>query len=100
MKSKGSKDMKDSVLIDDMYHCIICDSDQVQRHHVFYGKNRKNSDEDGFWVPLCMRHHTGTKYGVHHNKGFDLILKVSAQKIYEETHTREEFIRRYGKSYL
>lgn len=91
--------MKDSVLIDDQYHCLICGSEYVHRHHVFAGKNRKNSDADGFWVPLCMDHHTGRR-GVHSRPEFDQILKEHAQRVFEQTNTREAFIRRYGRSYL
>lgn len=91
--------MKNSVLTDDMEHCLICGSERVQIHHVFRGKNRKNADEDGYVVPLCMDHHTGQN-GVHRNLEFDQILKEHAQRHFEETHDRQAFIRRYGRSYL
>ena len=91
--------MRNSVLIDDMYHCIICGRSPVQRHHVFGGSLRKLADEDGYWVPLCMEHHTGSK-GVHHDREFSESLKESAQLHFEQTHTREAFIRRYIRSYL
>ena len=92
--------MRNSVLIDDQDHCIICGSDMINRHHVFHGTaNRKLADEDGYWVPLCQKHHTG-RNGVHFNPSLDRALKQAAQKHYEETNTREAFIRRYGKSYL
>lgn len=93
--------MRDSVLTQDMEHCIICGRNPVHRHHIFYGSaNRKLSDEDGYWVPLCMGHHETYPEAVHRNHFFDLILKETAQRHYEQTHTREQFIARYGKSYL
>ena len=92
--------MRDSVLIDDQEHCIICGREQVQRHHIFFGSaNRRLADQDGYWVPLCQRHHTG-RDGVHFNRELDLTLKRSAQEHYERTHTREQFIERYGRSYI
>ena len=92
--------MKSSVLVEDQDHCIICGKDVIHRHHVFFGSsNRKNADEDGYWVPLCQPHHTG-KHGVHFYSPLDLKLKRYAQEHFEQTQTREAFIRRYGKSYL
>lgn len=92
--------MRDSVLTNDQDHCLICGYEQIQRHHVFHGtSNRKLADEDGYWVPLCHRHHTG-RDGVHSSRFFDMVLKQTAQRHYEETHTREQFIQRYGRSYL
>ena len=37
---------------------------------------------------------------VHYNRDMDLELKRIYQKEYEKNHTREEFIRLIGKSYL
>lgn len=92
--------MKDSVLVNDQEHCIVCGREYINRHHVFFGTaNRQLADQDGYWVPLCQPHHTG-RNGVHFDKSFDLSLKRTAQRRYEETHTREQFIERYGKSYL
>ena len=91
--------MKDSVLVSDQEHCIICGKEVINRHHVFRGPNRKFADEDGYWVPLCQPHHTG-KHGVHFYRPLDLKLKRMAQEHFEETHTRQQFIKRYGKSYL
>lgn len=91
--------MRDSIFTRDYDHCALCGRSPAQRHHVLYGKNRKNADEDGFWLPLCMDHHTGPK-GVHNNKEMDLTFKRVAQSHWELTKDREAFIRRYGRSYL
>ena len=52
-------------------------------------------------VWLTYLEHRGT-YGVHGKYGheLDLRLKQECQKEYEKNHTREEFIRLIGKSYL
>lgn len=67
----------------------------------FFGKNRKNSDKNGFTVWLCEAHHRGT-YGVHGKLGeyLDLKLKRECQAKFEETHSHEEFMQIIGKNYL
>ena len=81
--------------------CFVCRTTQdLQLHHVLYGtSNRKQADKYGLTVWLCLRHHTGDR-GVHFDKGLDLKLKEMAQAKFEETHTREEFIRIFGRNYL
>lgn len=69
---------------------------------VFYGTaNRRLSDEDGCVVYLCQFHHTGAA-GVHFNKKIDLALKAKCQLQWQKHYnkTTEDFIRRYGRSYL
>lgn len=71
-------------------------------HHIFKGPNRKLADEDGCWVYLCFTHHTGDE-GVHTSKykWLDDQLKMKAQAAWEERYgSREDFRKRYGKSYL
>ena len=88
-------------MTDDLEHCFVCGCEPTQIHHVFFGRNRKNSDADGFVVGLCMDHHTGSRNGVHgQNTALRLALMRAGQVVYEKNHTREEFIERYGKSYL
>lgn len=89
-----------SVFTDDLEHCIVTGRQPVHVHHIFFGKNRKISEEDGFVIPLVIELHTGSNEAIHFNKEFDLEWKRKAQRYYERTHSREEFIKRYGKSYL
>lgn len=81
--------------------CFVCHSPYVELHHVFEGVGRrKHSDEDGCVVYLCPEHHRGNR-GVHHNRQLDLILKQTFQERWEEVYgTREEFIKRFTRSYL
>ena len=44
--------------------------------------------------------HNGAPYGVHFNNDLDLRLKRECQEKFEETHTRQEFIKLIGKNYL
>lgn len=73
----------------------------LEEHHIFFGiKNRQMSEKYGLKVHLCQYHHRDSKEGVHFKHEFDLELKRKAQKIFEEKHSREEFINIFGKNYL
>lgn len=86
-------------MIQDRRECFVCGRwTGLEEHHIFFGRNRKNSDEDGLTCWLCYEHHRGPQ-GVHHNRALDLRLKRIGQFIYEQSHTREEFMRRYGRNY-
>lgn len=82
--------------------CLVCkDISNLHCHHVFYGTaNRKNSDKYGLTVWLCYRHHNGSNYSVHFNKTLDIKVKQLAQEAFEKNHTRAEFMRIFGKSWL
>jgi len=74
----------------------------LQVHHIYFGRNRQISDRNGFWVWLLPYWHTGSMYGVHGKYGadLDLELKQDCQRKFEETHTREEFMKLIGRNYL
>ena len=73
----------------------------LHKHHLFYGtSNRKNSEKYGLWVYLTPELHNTTNNGVHFNKELDLLCKRAGQNAFEETHTREEFIKIFGRNYL
>lgn len=81
--------------------CIICGSPYVEHHHVFFGTaNRKVSDKYGYVVELCHYHHNEPPMGVHFNKEFDLMLKQQCQRDFEKNHTRAQFIKEFGRSWL
>lgn len=87
-----------------MKNCYVCGTPyNVEIHHVFYGRNRKNADKDGCIVPLCMYHHKGL-YGVHGKKGdqLDTKLKQECEKKWLEYNnaTIEDFLKRYRINYL
>lgn len=94
--------MAKSIIQRDMESCYICGTTQnLHLHHVIYGTaNRKNSDEYGLTVRLCMEHHTGPQ-GAHANRALDLFLKRNAQQCFEEqVGSREEFMKIFGKNWL
>ncbi len=61
-------------------------------HEVYGGSNRKRSIENSFVKMLCRECHSNEKILKQ--------LKIDTQKEFEKTHTREEFIKKVGKSYL
>ena len=94
--------MKKSI-ISSKRECYICgNTDEMHRHHVFYGTaNRAVSEKYGCWVYLCAHHHNGGGYSVHQSRVLDEWLKRLTQRKWEELYgDREAFIRAFGRSYL
>ena len=97
------KKMSNSI-IQNTKECYVCHTTMnLHYHHIWFGKNRKHSDEDGLTVYLCREHHEGTK-GVHGKEGHELDLKlktIAEQRWLEEYNkTKDDFIKRYGKNIL
>lgn len=87
-------------IIQSVKQCWVCHARYpLHKHHIYGGRNRQVSEENGFTVYLCFDHHTG-KHGVHNLPYADLMLKRTCQAAYEQDHTRDEFIELIGKSYL
>ena len=84
------------------YICMIRDDDYSEKgyletHHVIFGQGRRDKSEaDGLTVRLCKEHHEE----VHRNADSRQRLSAIAQKAYERTHTREEWMARYKRSYI
>jgi len=94
--------MRKPSILQDTKECYVTSrTDNLNCHHIYFGKNRKISDENGFWVWLTAEYHNqNSKIDVHHNKKLDFKLKRECQAKYEETHSREDFIKLIGKNYL
>lgn len=100
MKQKSSKLRKlernrYSILTDDLEHCFICGTIPVDIHEIYGGANRRVSMVNGFCLPLCRYHH---KIATNSNT-MALWLKEICQQKFEETHSREEFMKLIGKNY-
>lgn len=88
-------------ILNNLDKCYFCNKPTEHIHEVFYGTaNRKISIKNGFCVGLCSQHHNMSNNSVHHNREMDIYLKQIYQKAYEKEHTREEFIKLIGRSYL
>lgn len=94
--------MADSILQPGAKECYITGSTSgLHKHHIYFGNPlRRISEENGFWVWLRADWHNMADYGVHFNKELNLKLKRECQEKFEETHSREEFMRLIGKNYL
>lgn len=87
-------------IIQSKKQCYICGkSTFLHDHHIFEGSRRQKSEEYGLKVWLCVFHHTGQD-GAHNASWMRDRLHKIGQRKFEETHTREEFIKIFGKSYL
>ena len=90
-----------SIFTDDLTVCYFTGKPNPHVHHCFFGSARKHAEEDGFIIPLAPELHNMSDQGVHFNREFDLVLKRQCQEYYEENiGTREQWISRYGKSFL
>ena len=90
-------------LISDEKRCIVCgDTMVIHKHHIYEGHGRRRkSEQDGCWCYLCGWHHNLSNQGIHYCKGLDLDVKKMCQEKWEEKNgSREDFIKRFGKSYL
>ena len=93
--------MRKSILTDDLEHSFLSGLPAECIHHCFGGTGRRKiSEREGFIVPLTNAEHNMSDKAVHFNKELDLWLKRKCQAKYEETHTRKQFIRLIGRSYL
>lgn len=72
----------------------------LHKHHVFGGPNRNASEQEGFYCWLCLEHHVLGPEAVHNNISMMRLLQRDAQRKYEETHTREEFMAIIGRNFL
>ena len=95
---------KKSILQGDTKECYITGSTyNLHKHHIYFGNPlRRISEENGFWVYLMGELHNPSNEGVHGKNGhaLDLKLKQDCQRKYEETHSREEFIKLIGMNFL
>lgn len=82
--------------------CYVCGTTyNLHEHHIFFGTaNRKQSEKHGFKVFLCGIHHNLSNEGVHFDHELDLRIKRDCQRVFEKTHSREEFMKIIGKNYL
>ena len=74
--------------------CEYCHKkfEHLDPHEVYGGSNRKRSMLNGFVKMLCRECHSNDKIVEQ--------LKIDTQKEFEKTHTREEFIKIVGQSFL
>ena len=73
----------------------------LEEHHVFPGNfGRRISEENGFKVYLCPDHHRNGSEAVHNNHDNLLLIQEDAQREYEKTNTREDWMELMRRTYL
>ena len=83
------------------HECYIChNSFSLEEHHIFGGSNRKWSEKYGLKVYLCHNCHNEPPNGVHFNQELMEALHKIGQEKFEETHSRDEFMKLFGRNYL
>ena len=90
-------------IIQDTKQCYVCNTTiGLHDHHVFFGSNRKISEQHGLKVWLCGKHHNLSNEGVHFNKKLDLKLKKQLQLYWmkKNNKTIEDFITLIGRNYI
>ncbi|MDO4647950.1 MAG: hypothetical protein Q4B26_04805 [Eubacteriales bacterium] len=105
---KKRKKHKDSIMQHKDRRCYLCmkleDNDTyhtvLHEHHAFGGANRDNSEAEGLKVYLCVNHHVNGPAAVHNNQKNMRLIQQDAQRAYERTHSREEFMELFGRNYL
>lgn len=68
----------------------------LHEHHIFGGARRKLSEKYGLKVYLRYDWHERA----HRERAFADELKREGQRAFERTHSREEFMKIFGKNYL
>lgn len=74
----------------------------LHKHHIFGAANRKLSEEDGLFIYLTPEMHNMSDNGIHFNTAFRDYAQSTAQITWMQHYnkTKEDFIKRYGRSYI
>ena len=75
----------------------------LDKHHIFFSANRKNSETYGLWVYLHHSYHIADSPNKtpHNDRKTDLKYKRLAQVAFEEkVGSREDFLKIFGRNYL
>lgn len=98
-----SNGYNESILETDSEHDFITKKESLDtvRHEVYFGPLRPVSKHLGLWVYLSPKSHRlihsgATVDGI----SLDRMLKMQCQRVYERTHSRDEFMKIIGRSYL
>lgn len=96
--------MGESIVTEYKEICFFCGRHAEAEHHLIFGTmGRELSEKDGLKVPTCNNcHNMGDKLRrIHDNPMAERLSKMLGQAIFEcKIGTREEFRKKYGKSYL
>jgi hypothetical protein len=93
---------RESLFTNDLKHCIICGKTPVNKHEIFYGKNRQNSIIYKLVIPLCTAEHHNQigKTGIHFDKKLCDKWHVKGQKKFNEVYPDLDFVEIFKRNYL
>lgn len=96
-----AKPKSDSIITDTNDHkCFYTGLPTTEVHHIMNGTaDRPKADEDGLWIYVTRSAHNWL-HNTPSGKAEMKRLKALAQRKYEETHSHEEWMRRYHKNYV
>lgn len=93
-----------SILTDYDGICAFCGAPAECEHHLIFGNGKRAlAEEDGLKLPSCNNCHNMASIleRIHDNPMAEKLSKMLGQMAYEsKIGSREDFMRRYGKSYL
>lgn len=95
--------MKKSIIPGDDEYCYLCKQVHLMNrgtdvHHCLFGNKRKLADQDGLTVHLCHDHHMRLHQQGQHKDELICLAQITWMEHFDKT--KEEFIARYGKSYI
>ena len=98
----------ESIMQTDKSRCYLCRRPNqyglngLEEHHAIEGNGRRPiSEQYGLKVYVCgITCHREGPNSIHKNEEVALKVKQDAQRKFEETHTREEWIEAFTKNYL
>lgn len=93
--------MKKLKYIGSTEECFICKTRRnLETHHIMNGPYKKASEKYGLLIRVCPDCHTMAPDSIHRNSQMKKKLKQFGQRYFEQTHTREEFIKEFDQNYL
>ena len=95
--------MKKSIIPGDDEYCYLCKQVHLMNrgtdvHHCLFGNKRKLADQDGLTVHLCHDHHMRLHQQGQHKDELIRLAQITWMEHFDKA--KEEFIARYGKSYI
>lgn len=107
-RKKKKKIHKKTILKTQKGICYLCSNlygdykeQYTEEHHIMYGSGeRAISEAEGLKVYLCLAHHRTGQQAVHNCEQTRILLCRIAQQEFEQTHTRDEWMRLFKRNYL
>lgn len=90
-----------SLFTNDLEHCIICAQSPVNKHEIFFGRNRQNSIKYKLVIPLCVKEHHNQleQKGIHFDTKLCDEWHVKGQLKFEECYPNLDFISIFHRNY-